>query len=638
MRSPLLFTRNDCCEMSFVDNLQHNKEIYSTLLHWSWSVLHTNFLFFLVFRQACELHLECSIDEVDSESNLSIERFLVISNNDEAKAADNAGSDESPNSSTITPRLFVWIPQNKQVTESSPASVELLASTESFDGNNLGALAFINTSNQPITTHSQIQCMTLTPLQQSPGFTGVGSTPASDSVPNDTTAESSINSFHTLQLYTQHAFVPTLKTLPNNESKILQSLEGKIRELDITLAQCRRSTLSSIPHITLTTHALLESSAKNLPSSGKIDLDDLNLTDYLTDDEFLNQVQSIVNSWIPSIQKVTMLPSSQPPPDSDWEEVTYWHNLSQALNHIRMELSKPSTLLTLHLLKSAKRFVSTLALENNTHLKSAEEYVNDVNSFLKHYPAEALSSSISWTGVSDSLEEIFVKCVTRVRSSRYYGLDRLVKLVEASLGTAKTRMEFVLKDKYKSNGMLWIDFLEYEKDVYGPASDLFVQADMWVSKFKDFVQDLGRKRKISNITQVLNAMQLHHLILKERLDAIHNFRSSHEKLRTVVSEVLMGEEEDTKNGETGVASTALKEVEEAPMAAMGKVDVLDLTDGGKVAFVTALENYERKIDAIEERLAKLLREKLTNCQVSRIASLRPYNFTCICLTISSTLF
>lgn len=115
----------------------------------------------------------------------------------------------------------------------------------------------------------------------------------------------------------------------------------------------------------------------------------------------------------------------------------------------------------------------------------------------------------------------------------------------------------MLNDEYKLNGMLWIDFQEYEKDAYGPASDFFVQADIWVGKFREFMQDLGRKRKITNIAQVLNGMQLHHLVLKERLDAIHNFRSSHEKLRLVVSEVLMGEEEDTKNGETGVVSSAL---------------------------------------------------------------------------------
>ena len=162
-----------------------------------------------------------------------------------------------------------------------------------------------------------------------------------------------------------------------------------------------------------------------------------------------------------------------------------------------------------------------------------------------------------------------------------------------------------------------MEYSEYEKEVYGPTSDLFVQIDLWVTKFKEFVLDLGRKRKISNIGQLINGMILHHLDLKERLDAIQSFRSEHEKLSFVVHEVLMGEEEEeSKDGEGGVASGALKEVEDAPMICMGKVDVFDLSEGGRVAFTTALENYERKIDAIEERLAKLLRDKLTSCQVS----------------------
>ena len=564
---------------------------------------------FEYISRVCELHLECNIEGLDPQSRESLDRFLAneVGNNDNNNDEESNNESQPKRDSNITPRLFLWI------SKSPESSSRLYASNDSFEADNVGALALINISNQVLTMHSQIQCITLAPLQRDSdlGESISGSTLPTDSAQNDSSlsssTESSINSFRTLQLYTQHAFVPTLKSLQNNESKILQSLEGKIRELDVTLAQCRRSTLSSIPHITLTTHKMLESKASNIPSSGKIDLDALDLTESLSDDEFLNEVQSIVNSWIPAIQKVTMLTSSQPPPDSDWEEVSYWHNLSQALNHIRAELIKPSTLLTLHILKSAKRFVSTLALENNTHLKSAEEYVSDVTSFLKHYPAEALSSSMSWSAINEALEDIFVNCVSRVRSNRYYGLDRLVKLVEASLGTTKTRMEFVLNDQFKANGILWMDFADYEKEVYGPTSDLFVQIDVWIGKFKEFVLDLGRKRKISNIGQILNGMNLQHLLLKERLDLLYNFRSSHEKLRSVVSEVLMAG--------SGVASSALKDVEEAPMATMGNVNVLDLSEGGKVAFSTALEKYERKIDSIEESLAKLLRDKLTACQV-----------------------
>ena len=583
------------------------------------------FIFSTKHRRACELHLECGIDDLDSNSQSYIDHFLASNENELSSPPaselnnDNHGTEEKRDFE-MCPRLFIWI--SKATATVSTSTRQVFASTETYDSGNYGAIAFINTSNQPITTHSQIQCITLTPLQttfdsNANGNGTDGTTNDDNNNNNSTSNESSVNTFHLLQLYTQHAFVPTLKSLPttNNESKTLQSLEGKIRELDMTLSQCRRSTLSSIPHITLTTHAIIESKSNHLPSNGKMDLESIGLSSHVSDDEFLNQVQSIVNSWIPSIQKVTMLPSTQPLPDSDWEEVTYWHNLSQALHHIQTELTKPSTLLTLHLLKSAKRFVSTLALENNTHLKSAEEYVNDVTAFLKHYPAETLSSCMTWSALHDTLEEIFCNCVARVRSSRYYSLNRLVKLIEASLSTAKARMEFILRDEYKLNGVLWIDYDEYERNVHGPSSDLFVQMDLWIAKFKEFVLDLGRKRKISNISQILNGMNQQQLMLKERLDALQNFRSGHEKLRSVVSEVLMGEE-DISGGEKGLASSALKDVEEAPITAMTKIDVLDLSDGGKVAFETALEKYERMIDSIEERLAKLLRDKLTACQVS----------------------
>ena len=77
--------------------------------------------------------------------------------------------------------------------------------------------------------------------------------------------------------------------------------------------------------------------------------------------------------------------------------------------------------------------------------------------------------------------------------------------------------------------------------------------------------------------------------------------------------------EDKKGGDEDIdgfsASGEIREVQEAPIAIFASIDLLDLSDKGQVAFEAAIESYERKIDAIEERLAKLLRAKLTACQV-----------------------
>ena len=52
------------------------------------------------------------------------------------------------------------------------------------------------------------------------------------------------------------------------------------------------------------------------------------------------------------------------------------------------------------------------------------------------------------------------------------------------------------------------------------------------------------------------------------------------------------------------------------MSLFASVDVLDLSSRGEAVFASALEGYDRKVDAIEEHLARLLRDKLSSCQVS----------------------
>ncbi len=46
------------------------------------------------------------------------------------------------------------------------------------------------------------------------------------------------------------------------------------------------------------------------------------------------------------------------------------------------------------------------------------------------------------------------------------------------------------------------------------------------------------------------------------------------------------------------------------------VDVLELSVHGGAVFASALERHDRKMDIIEERLARLLWSKLSCCQVS----------------------
>ena len=72
---------------------------------------------------------------------------------------------------------------------------------------------------------------------------------------------------------------------------------------------------------------------------------------------------------------------------------------------------------------------------------------------------------------------------------------------------------------------------------------------------------------------------------------------------------------ENASGEPKIDETAnaIQTVENAPRLLFSSLDVLDLSPGGTKALESALEEYDLRMDAMEERLAKLLRDKLTAC-------------------------
>jgi len=475
-------------------------------------------------RNACELHLQASIN---TSGQSAIDHFL------------STNTSESSDDDSIAPRLFVWVAKQNQPSVPEDDWPEACASTEAFDGNNLGAIAFLNASASdgnitPIKNVSQIQCMTISPrVYEQPSSEEVKE--ISDEKEDDTQQERSApqgaNTFLSLQMYTRHCFVPAVRALEtfsgdnNNESKegdsteeisrskdqrsqIFSGLEDKIRELDIALGQSLRSSLGQIPHVILRAHPVLTAASTKIPASGKIDLDELGLTERISDDAFLNEVQAGVSNWINQIRRVTILPSTTPfPPGegADLEEVSFWNGLDIAIKHIHSELQKPEVQLTLSVLKSAHRFIATIALQNNTNLDSAEKHTSDVVNYLKHYPAHSLAAARDFMRIGEALDSIFAH-LPKVRASQFYQLDRNAKLLEASTLSLRKRMEAILREKYKTNGIiLSLTHAEYVKEVRIPTEEVFERFDNEYVLFKDAslsCESSKCSKRISNSTNL----------------------------------------------------------------------------------------------------------------------------------------
>jgi dynein heavy chain 1 len=554
---------------------------------------------------AIELHLESEI--VDEASLEAINKFV----ND---SPSSGGEDETEAAASIPPRLFVWVPKDSE---------NALASTERLDAQNMGAIAFVHSSG------NALQCMTIQPRVYQEEEKKESE---NDEQQKGEEAEVATTTLDALQLFARYCFVPAVQAMEETSvegeaaatsqqqqdtksKRLLEGVQDKIRELDVALGQYRRSAFSQIPTITLAVHADIAKAVEQHGGSSTSDFEALGLADKLQDDEFLNDVQSGVSQWIVQIRKVTVLPATTPFPSlesssaPDLEEVSFWTQLEAALEHVQSELQKPTVEVTLNLLKAAKRFLATIALDNNSGLEAAMAHTSDVCHYLRNYPS--LETATDFDKMATTMNAVFDH-LPKVRSSRYYDLERSAKLLQASTFTLQKRMISVLQEN--ASNILWMDFTEYENKVRYPTQDVFVQFDDRYEQFSEFFLEQGRKRKMASgktPSQVLKELTLYHAPLQQRLDVLHEFRANHQLLHTVVTQVL--------KDETG--TDAIRQVESAPRTIFASLDLLDLSPGGTIALERALEEYERQMDAMEERLARLLRDKLTACEVRVLVAL-----------------
>ena len=481
--------------------------------------------------------------------------------------------------------LFVWI---------DPLSGMALVG-DALPEKHRAAVAFLGGHAEKGEAPKPMQCVTL-----QPAVLVVEETSGSEDE-EDLTASSQATLLQALQMYTRHLFLPAVK-----QGKETNVLQDKIRELDVAIGQSQRS--ARLPHVQLQVDPLIEEVASSLKSTNNLDWHAIGLGDKLTDDDVLNRLQAGVSQWITHIRKLTVLPKTTPFPmiaeetNADLEEIAFWNQLNQELISIQQQLSSPGVEVTLALLREAKRFVATLALENNTGLEQAVGVAQDVEHFLKSYPVVDFQAARDFEKVSNATNAIFDH-LPKVRQSRYYSLERSAQLLEATTLTLRRSMESILQEQFSN--FLYMDFKEFENKVRFPTQDVFVQfEDRW-EHFKEFFLDQARRRKIPNPAKILDQIVLHHMPLADRLDQVYEFRSNHERLREVVHQVLQDD-----NDEQG----AIQTVESAPRLVFASLDLLDLGSGGQKALETALEEYDLQMDAMEERLAKLLRDKLTACQ------------------------
>ncbi|RYP75736.1 hypothetical protein DL771_002223 [Monosporascus sp. 5C6A] len=386
----------------------------------------------------------------------------------------------------------------------------------------------------------------------------------------------------------------------------------RMTELELSLLHLQQNV--EIPELSLSFHpvvqaALEEAQARNVKPST-----DMITSTLLSDSTFMNNLQSTVNSWIKSIQAITKL-TRDPVTRTATQEINFWLSMESALESIEGQLRSEGVMLTLEILKHAKRFQATVSFTADTGLKEAMEMVQKYNQLMRDFPLDELLSATSLPKVQDAIGQIFNHMNKKMRFSNY-PIARTLHLVEA----VSADLEEVVHRLLPGSELVDLDYKEF-KNIMATTDGIFRSWDDHVKEFIKIARDTTRRR---NEKFILIRVNPKHNELQARLKYIDTFRDNHEQLQRTIVNVLGPKstvsglaDEPTTNGVALVEEMgdvdAVEEVRQA-WEALKNVDLLDVTPEGTQRWVKAENTYNERTSRVENSIIARLRDRLATAK------------------------
>lgn len=394
----------------------------------------------------------------------------------------------------------------------------------------------------------------------------------------------------------------------------------KIAELELSLLHLQQNV--EIPEIILNIHPVVQKAIDKCRAEGRRATTDVFDPTLMADSSFLNKLQSDVNGWIKEIQKVTKL-SRDPASGTASQEINFWLSMERALANIEEQLKSDQIVLTLEILKNAKRFHATVSFIADTGLKEGNEKVYKYNQLMKDFPLNELLSATELDRIQDSLIQIFGHLNKKLKISPY-PIRRALPLVEAISRDLNDQLLKVL-------GTQKLMFLEYPKfeRILGAAEDVFRTWEDLVKEFTNVAREVTRKRSEKFLPIKINPA---HGKLQERVLYVRSFRKQHEQLHQTILRVMTKPTVSAVNeadaaskpqlaaeqarNEESVTVSDVDAVEEVRLAyeSVKTVDVLDVTPDGTSIWVTAETAYNERVSRVENQIIAKLRDRLATAK------------------------
>ncbi|KAJ2744465.1 dynein heavy chain [Coemansia sp. BCRC 34301] len=369
----------------------------------------------------------------------------------------------------------------------------------------------------------------------------------------------------------------------------------KLAELELSLLHLQQNM--DIPDTSLNIHpvilrAVSESRRRGMrPSVEAMD------AALLSDSGFLNQLQGDVNGWIKEIQKVTKL-DRDPGSGTTSQEINFWLSMERALDRIEDQLASDEIVLTMDVLKAAKRFHATVSFRTDTGLKEAGDRVQKYNVLMKDFPINELLAATDIGRISAGVEMIFGHFIKKLKLTAY-PVVRALPLAEAISRDLHDQLAKVLGHVR----LMQMDYVDFDRLVRETQGAL----DVWETQAKELAnlaRELTRKRSEKFIPIKIRAA---HAPLQERLRFVHQFRQQHEQLQQTIVRVM------AQGGASGGDSSAIDEIRLA-YDIVRIVDVLDVTPDGTDAWERGETAYNERVARVENQIISRLRDRLATAR------------------------
>jgi dynein heavy chain 1 len=384
----------------------------------------------------------------------------------------------------------------------------------------------------------------------------------------------------------------------------IDEVKKKLAELENNVKQLQADEDVPIPifHLHPAIQGILDK-AEVSRASPSLDMLDKALLD---DSHFVLQLQQTVNQWIQAIHSTTKATDREPSGKSALPEIKFWINMDSVLESIQRQLSSEGIVLTLEVLRHAKRFTATVSFQNDTELRRKMEIVTSYNILMRDFPLNELLTATSLSSVADALNEIFNHLNKKLRLCSY-PIRRALPLVEAVSGDFNELLHKLLNGRT----LMHLDWSSFQA-VMAEAERTFRAWDDSAKEFTNVARDVTRKRSEKFIPIKINAR---HLETQARLKYITNFRNNHEQLQRTIVNVLgpssMGSDEGSSTilvDELGDVD-AVEEVTQAYVS-LKDVDVLDVSEKGTQVWTAAEAGYNDRTSRVENSIIARLRDRL----------------------------